>query len=171
MEATEDGFNIRGLNTAAHAMVHRRGWNLGRLRVSPVRGSGHCRSAVTNLLLRPLAQKINRTPSENTEEEILYRFRCTCRAPQEAHVRALLLQNVGPTPLTLIALHSKDHESLDRVDVKAFLKTVGRKDEFLENIVTRLSLEASVTAISWEVVASVDPEDTLLTNDKLVDVA
>lgn len=164
----KDGFNIRGLNTAATLWCTAAVGTLAGLGYPLLAALGTAAVLLTNVLLRPLARKINHSPSENSEEEILYRFRCTCRADQEAHVRALLLQNVGNTPLTLIALHSKDHESSDRVDVKAFLKTVGRRDEYLENIVTRLSLEASVTTISWEVVASVDPEDAFLANDKLV---
>src|SRR5580692_8309867 len=74
----------------------------------------------------------------------------------------MLIQNVGRTPLVLIALHSLDDELLARVNVKAYLKTIGLKEEALEQIVTRLSLEAGVTAISWEVVAAVDAEDASL---------
>ena len=116
---------------------------------------------VTNLVLRPLAYRINRvsTETESEEQEILYRFRCTCRAQEEAHIRALLLQNVGRTPLVLLALHSKDHEAGDRVDVQADMKVIGRKDDYLEQIVTRLSLESSVTAISWKVISTPDAEE------------
>jgi hypothetical protein len=71
-------------------------------------------------------------------------------------------------PLALVALHSRDNEPLGRVDVKAFLKAAGRKDEYLERIVGRLSLESSVTAIAWEVAAAVDIEDASLATDKLL---
>lgn len=57
-----------------------------------------------------------------------------------------------------------DDELLARVNVKAYLKTVGAKEEALERIVTRLSLEAGVTAISREVVAAVDAEDASITS-------
>jgi hypothetical protein len=84
----------------------------------------------------------------------------------------MLIQNVGRSPLTLIALHSFDDELLARVNVKAYLKTIGPKEEALEQIVTRLSLEAGVTAISWEVVAAVDAEDASISAaDELVSVA
>jgi putative Mg2+ transporter-C (MgtC) family protein len=109
-----------------------------------------------NLILRPVAFRINRTPVQKEEHEILYRLRCTCRTADEANIRTMLIQNVGRTPLALIALHSLDDELLARVNVKAYLKTIGPKEEALEQIVTRLSLEAGVTAISWEVVAAVD---------------
>jgi hypothetical protein len=75
----------------------------------------------------------------------------------------MLIQTVGRTPLTLIALHSLDDEALAKVSVKAYLKSIGPQEQSLEQIVTRLSLEAGVTAISWEVVAAVDPEDASIT--------
>jgi len=53
--------------------------------------------------------------------------------------------------------------------VKAYLKAIGPKEEALEQIVTRLSLEAGVTAISWEVVAAVDAEDaSIITSEEVV---
>ncbi|MEP6714554.1 MAG: hypothetical protein ABJC09_03210 [Terriglobia bacterium] len=86
------------------------------------------------------------------------------------HIRTMLIPNVGRTPLTLVALHSLDDELLARVHVKAYLKTIGPGEEVLEQIVTRLSLEAGVTAISWEVVAPADPEGAIITaSEELVD--
>jgi hypothetical protein len=43
--------------------------------------------------------------------------------------------------------------------VKARLKSLGRKDELLERIVTRLSLEPSVTRIRWEIAASTSGDE------------
>jgi len=42
------------------------------------------------------------------------------------------------------------------VKVRANVKSIGRKDELLEQIVTRLSLEPGVTTIRWEVVSALD---------------
>jgi putative Mg2+ transporter-C (MgtC) family protein len=116
-----------------------------------------------NLILRPMAHRINRAPVQKEEQEILYRLRSTCRTTDEANIRTMLIQNVGRTPLALIALHSFDDELLARVNVKAYLKAIRPKEEALEQIVTRLSLEVGVTAISWEVVAAVDAEDASIT--------
>jgi putative Mg2+ transporter-C (MgtC) family protein len=115
-----------------------------------------------NLILRPVAYLVNRAPVQKEQHEILYRLRRTCRTTDEANVRTMLIQNVGRTPLVLIALHSLDDEVLSRVNVKAYLKSIGPREEALEQIVTRLSLEAGVTAISWEVVAAVDAESASL---------
>jgi putative Mg2+ transporter-C (MgtC) family protein len=164
----KDGFNIQGLNTAATLWCTAAVGTLAGLGQFGLAAIGTLGVLAANLLLRPLARRINRTPIEASAHEIYYRFRCTCRAADEAHMRALLLQNVQPTPLALIALHSKDLEGVDRIEVTAQLKALGRKDEFLEQIVTRLSLEASVSAISWELVAAVDTEDAAVGDQELV---
>ena len=76
---------------------------------------------------------------------------------------------MGRTPLTLIALHSRDEELLACFNVKVYLRSLGPKEESLEQIVTRLSLESGVTAISWEIVAAVDSEDASITSsDELI---
>ena len=162
-----DGLNVRGLNTAATLWCTAAVGSLAGSGFLMLSVAGTLGVLVINLFLRPLAYKINRASIEPAEQEILYRFRCTCRAQEEAHIRALLLQNVGRTPLALIALHSRDHEAGDRMDVQADLKVIGRKDEYLEQIVTRLSLEPSVTAISWKVVATIDAEEASFVKDEL----
>jgi putative Mg2+ transporter-C (MgtC) family protein len=111
-----------------------------------------------NVLLRPLAQRINRTPVQAPEEVVVYLFECVCRSSDEGQVRALLLQRIGPTPLLLYALHSEDDERTGRVKVRANVQSIGRKDELLKQIVTRLSLEPGVTTIRWEVVSALDAE-------------
>ena len=65
--------------------------------------------------------------------------------------------------MTLVALHSFDDEQQVRVHVKAYLKAIGPKEEALEQIVTRLCLEAGVTSVSWEVVAAVDADEAFMT--------
>jgi putative Mg2+ transporter-C (MgtC) family protein len=162
-----DGLNVRGLNTAATLWCTAAVGSLAGCGLLILSVAGTVGVLITNLLLWPFAYKINRLSAEPQEQEFLYRFSCTCRAAEEAHIRALLLQNVGRTPLALIALHSKDHEAGDRVNVQADLRVIGRKDEYLEQIVTRLSLEASVTAISWKVVAALDAEADSLMNEEL----
>ncbi|HLK22414.1 MAG TPA: MgtC/SapB family protein, partial [Bryobacteraceae bacterium] len=160
---------IRGMNTAATlwctAAVGTMA-GLGRLGLAAMGAAGVLSA---NLFLRPVAFRINRTPAPKEEHEILYRLRCTCRTADEANIRTMLVQNVGRTPLALIALHSLDDELLARVHVHAYLKTLGSKEEALEQIVTRLSLEAGVTAISWEVVSAVEAEDaSIATTGELV---
>ena len=76
-----------------------------------------------------------------------------CRVEDEAHIRALLLQTMIRTSLTLISLRSEDLEGTPKMRVSAQIRGLGRQDEPLEQMVARLSLEAGVTAVSWAVSA------------------
>jgi putative Mg2+ transporter-C (MgtC) family protein len=158
----KDGFSIQGLNTAATLWCTAAVGTLAGLGHPDLAALGAVGVLSANLILRPVAYLVNRAPVQKEQHEILYRLRCTCRTTDEANVRTMLIQNVGRTPLVLIALHSLDDEVLSRVNVKAYLKSIGPREEALEQIVTRLSLEAGVTAISWEVVAAVDNEGATL---------
>lgn len=152
----KEGFTIHGLTTAATL------WCTAA--IGALAGSGHIvLSALgtvgvlaANVLLHPLARRINLVPVQGPEEVVLYLFECVCRSSDEGQVRALLLQNIAPTSLLLYALHSEDDERTGRVKVRANAKSMGRKDELLEQIVTRLSLEPGVTTIRWEVVSALD---------------
>ena len=152
----KDGFSIRGLNTAATLWCTAAIGLLAGLGYTTYCVIGTAGILGANLLLRPLAQKINRAPIQAPEEPVLYRFECVCRTADEVQVRALLLQNIGRTPLGLYRLQSEDQEASNRVMVRAYLKATGRVDELLEQIVTRLSLEPGVTAIRWEIVSALD---------------
>ena len=152
----KEGFSIRGLNTAATL------WCTAA--IGTLAGSGHVVLSVlgtagvlaANVLLRPLAQRINRAPFQAPEEVVLYLCECVCRNSDEGQIRALLLQNISRTPLLLYALHSEDDEQTGRVRVRANVKSIGKKDDLLEQLVTRLSLEPGVTTIRWEIVSALD---------------
>jgi putative Mg2+ transporter-C (MgtC) family protein len=167
----KDGFNIRGLNTAATLWCTAAVGTLAGLGYFAFAAIGAVSVLTANLALRALAQRINRTPAESTEQEIFYRFRCTCRANQEAHIRAMFLQSVGRVPLTLLSLTSRDQDGLERIDVAADLRTTGRKDGLLEQIVAHLSLEPGITSISWAVIAAIDAEDSSLDNGRMMSPA
>jgi putative Mg2+ transporter-C (MgtC) family protein len=149
----KEGFSIRGLNTAATLWCTAAIGTLAGLGYWALCGLGTVAVLAANLLLRPLAQKINRTPVNEPEEVVLYWFDCVCRAHDEARLRAVLVQSIAPTKLLLYGLHSDDEEGTNRVKIRAYVKSVGRNDDILEQTVTRLSLEPGVTSIRWEIVS------------------
>ena len=53
--------------------------------------------------------------------------------------------------LLLQALQSEDMKDISKVEVTASVQAEGRKDTQLEQIIARLSLESSVSAVRWEV--------------------
>jgi putative Mg2+ transporter-C (MgtC) family protein len=81
-----EGFTVRGLNTAATlwcaaAVGCLAGWGfLPEASIAALSIIG------TNVLLRPLAMKINRQPLQNTEVETHYICSVVCRGEDEAHV-------------------------------------------------------------------------------------
>ncbi|MBF2002063.1 MAG: MgtC/SapB family protein [Synechococcales cyanobacterium C42_A2020_086] len=148
-----EGANVRGLNTAATI------WCAAA--IGCLAGSGWFTQAfigtlvilVANILLRPIGYRINQQPLKGTEVELCYRCSVICSSKHEAHIRALLLQAVNPSRMRLRALHSEDLESTpDKVEVEADLVTQERDDAFLETIVSRLSLETGVSAVSWQII-------------------
>jgi putative Mg2+ transporter-C (MgtC) family protein len=90
-----EGLSVRGLNTAATL------WCSAAIGV--LCGAGYLAYAAVatgfvifvNLLLRPIVGFINRQPLSSTELDIGYILSVTCRSPDEAHVRALLLQGLA----------------------------------------------------------------------------
>ncbi|MGY6533914.1 MAG: MgtC/SapB family protein [Pararhodobacter sp.] len=145
-----EGFNVRGLNTAATLWCS--------ASVGMLAGAGAWDFAVlmtalvvfVNLALRPLARLLNRQPLESTEITSEYAVEIICRHTSEAHVRALMLQGFAEAGLHLTALESEDIEGSDRVEVTAELSADGTSDTAMEGIVGRLSLEPAVTRARWQ---------------------
>lgn len=147
-----EGFTVRGLNTAATlwcaaAVGCLAGWGF-----LPEASIGAIAILCANLLLRPLAMKINRQPLHNTEVETHYICAVVCRSEDEAHVRALLLYGINNATMTLQALDSEDLDNDSKVKVQASLLMTERNDELLEQVISRLSLEPGVSAVSWKAV-------------------
>ena len=152
----KEGANIRGLNTAATL------WCSAAIGV--MAGAGYFLAAAlvaltilaTNMLLRPLVVKINRQPAEEAVQGEVwwtYMMDVVCREPDEAHIRALLLQGLTGSGLQLQKLESENtvEQEQVRVKVSAQLLANDRNDAVVEKVIGRLSLEPSVTSARWDV--------------------
>jgi len=148
-----EGLTVRGLNTAATLWCAAAIGSLSGAGLLLHAGIGTVAVLAANLILRPLGYRINQQPLKGTELELCYRCDVVCRAQDETHVRALLLQAVSGGNLQLRSLYSEDLEDKpDRVSVEAELVTQERNDAFLEQIVSRLSLEPGVIASRWRII-------------------
>src|SRR6202171_4001234 len=81
----KDGFNIRGLNTAATLWCTAAVGTLAGLGRFDFAALGALGVLSANLILRPIAHLVNRTPAKKEAHGILYRLRCTCRTTDEAN--------------------------------------------------------------------------------------
>jgi putative Mg2+ transporter-C (MgtC) family protein len=145
----KDAGSVRGLNTAATI------WcsaaigaicGLGAMLYAAALGVA---VLLANIGLRPLAYKLHPIQQASGEEEVTYAFELVCRAEDETHIRALLLQSLARTPLSLISLRSEDIEGTTKLKVSAQIRGFGRQHEPLEGMVGHLSLEPGVSAVSW----------------------
>lgn len=144
----KEGLNVRGLNTAATLWCS--------AAVGTLCGAGFYVHAViatafiigVNLLLRPLVQAIGRQPIATTELDSNYAIAIVCHGEAEAHIRALLLRDMGST-LHIRELESSNIEDSNRVEVSASVRADERQDRLLEQIIGRLSLEPLVTSARW----------------------
>jgi len=147
----KDAGSVRGLNTAATLWCS--------AAIGAISGLGHPLHAlilaaavlITNVILRPLAYRLYPAHASGDEQEVTYGFELACNQADEAHMRALLLQAMSRSPLTLAALRSEDIEGTAKMKVTAQIKGLGRQDDALEQLVVRLSLEAGVSSVSWTV--------------------
>jgi putative Mg2+ transporter-C (MgtC) family protein len=149
----KEGFNVRGLNTAATL------WGAGA--IGALAGSGFVTHAaigtalviITHLILRPLGKKIDRRTLQDVSAERLYVLRIVCRSSSEQQIRTLFVQEILKESLLLQSIESEDIHGTDTVEVKAFILAVGQQDALMEKIVGMLSLNQAVTAASWKHVA------------------
>jgi putative Mg2+ transporter-C (MgtC) family protein len=146
-----EGFNVRGLNTAATLWCSA---SIGMLAGAGAIAFAALVTAIVvfvNLALRPLVTRINRQPLSHTELVKRYGVTIVCRGEQEAHVRALMLQGFAANGLHLTELESEDLPDSSRVEITAEVNAEGTSAAALEGIVGRLSLEPAVTAARWRV--------------------
>jgi putative Mg2+ transporter-C (MgtC) family protein len=147
----KDGGSVRGLNTAATIWCS--------AAIGAISGLGNPLHALilaaavlaANIGLRPLAYRLYPAQAAGEEQEVTYAFELICRPEDEAHMRALLLQAMSRSSLTLTALRSEDIEGTPKMKVTAQIRGIGRQDEPLEQLVLTLSLEAGVSSVSWSV--------------------
>ncbi|WP_439273245.1 MgtC/SapB family protein [Pseudochrobactrum sp. HB0163] len=151
----KEGFNVRGLNTAATLWCS--------AAVGVLCGAGfYIHAAIAtlfiisvNLFLRPLVHLIDRQPHNSTEYDNRYAVSIVCLGDAEAHVRGLLLRDLG-TVLHIQDLESSNIEDSNRVEVNALFRADNNQDPLLEQIIGRLSLEPMVTSVRWRYVTADD---------------
>jgi len=146
-----EGVNVHGLNTAAtlwcSAMVGT--FAGGGFWVPSIVAAGFVIG--TNLLLRPLVQRLNDRLLKSDVGEFHYSVAITCKGVEEAHVRALLLNGLSAAGLGLRRLDSADIPDSANVEVTAQAVAAKRDDGPLEQLVGRLCLEPTVSAATWQV--------------------
>jgi putative Mg2+ transporter-C (MgtC) family protein len=153
-----EGLNVRGLNTAATLWCSAAIGVLSGLGYLMEAGIGAVAILGANVVLRRLSQLINKQSLESaTEVDQMYRLSIVCLADDEVHVRTLMLHMLNSMPQLLIqSLHSEDMPMSGQLEVRADLIASPSNLLQLEQIVSRISLEKSVSTARWAVLQRVE---------------
>lgn len=145
----KDGANVRGINTAATI------WCTAAIGV--ITSSGNIIFAaiatlsliLSNILLRPLANKINPTYRFDEDGDI-YGIYVTCYENKEFIIRAMIMNETKKTPFILIELESEDVLD-EKSEIHAKFLSRNRRDDIAESLVTKISLEEGVFNTGWKI--------------------
>lgn len=150
----KDGANVRGLNTAATI------WCSAAIGV--LSGIGAWTFALilgavvvmTNILLRPLAYRLHPVLPEAEPIESTYEIEVITRASEEISLRGLLLASVQETAVSLQSMYSEISPD-ERATLRAEVRSVGLRNDLVEQIVMRLSVDERVRSVRWAMAQSV----------------
>jgi len=146
-----EGFNVRGLNTAATLWCS--------AAVGVLAAGGHPLFALVatgtvvgiHLLGRPLGHLIDHGDSvvEEDEDDQPYQLQVICRRKSEKYARAQIVQRTGGGDrLVLRGIHT-GRAGDDGVALTAYLLSDGHAPARLERLVAELSLQEGVQAVHW----------------------
>src|SRR5215469_1730362 len=121
----KDAGGVRGLNTAATIWCSAAIGAICGLG-NPVHAAVLAAAVLaTNVVLRPLTYRLYPAHTANAEQEVAYGFDLICRPEDEAHMRALMLQAMSRSALTLTSLRSEDIEGTSKMRVTARIRGLG----------------------------------------------
>lgn len=146
-----EGMNVKGMATAATLWCS--------AAVGTLAGSGHKAHALIgaaivlllHLTLRPVSYWINSRLQSAINVEVSYRIRVICEHRHEGLIRTILLRHVNAHPgMTVQGIATQDEEQPDKMAVVADIFSIRRNDRQMEELMSRLNIEPSVTAVRWE---------------------
>jgi putative Mg2+ transporter-C (MgtC) family protein len=146
-----EGFNVRGMNTAATLWCS--------AAVGTLAGSGFVLHAAVgtaavlfvHLALRPVVRMIDARSKIAQDLETLYRVRVVCQEQNEGVIRLILLRHVNAGPnMSMQGISRQDTEKPDQTAVVAEIYSSTRNDKYLNDLLSRISIEPSVSSVSWD---------------------
>ncbi len=152
----KDGFNVRGLNTAATIWCS--------AAVGTLSGMGFFEEALltstavvlTHLILRPVSIRLGKLSSYKKDEirETYYQVSIQCSLERESAIRLRLLRYIETNDQLFLRSINRDvvEKNPDEISIKVEVATIGKQESLLENLVAILTVELEVTRAGWELV-------------------
>ncbi len=147
----KEGLSVRGLATAATLWCS--------AAVGVLAGTGFLWEAVlgtavvlfVHLALRPVVLLLEQQTKTNAEIETNYQMQVTCPSDQAAVVRTIFMRHVNSEAgMSVHGIHSEDADTQDRKLIIVNIASCRRNDKYMNELVSRLSAEPCVSAVSWQ---------------------
>jgi putative Mg2+ transporter-C (MgtC) family protein len=147
----KEGFNIRGLNTAATLWCS--------AAVGALTGAGHVIEGVAgtvgvlvlNLGLKPVSDWLDRRVLRAKNIATIYRLKIICRTGQEQVARAALFKFFqNHRTMAIQGVSNREGEGPDKSCIMAEIYSQRRDDHVMEELMAEVNAEPSVSAVSWE---------------------
>ncbi|CAM4416844.1 magnesium transport protein MgtC [Mycobacterium basiliense] len=152
-----EGFNVRGLNTAATLWCS--------AAVGVLAASGHLVFALIatgtvvaiHVLGRPLGRLIDHDGAVEEDEGLEpYRVQILCRPKSAKYARAQIVQHTARNDIILRGIHT-GQASDDNITLTAHVLMNGHTPAKLERLVAELSLQPGIYAVHWYTGDQADP--------------
>ena len=146
-----EGFNVRGMNTAATLWCSAAVGTLAGGGLLGEAALGTFAVLLTHVVLRPIVRTINTRLKTAVEVETLYRFQVQVDSAHEGVIRSIFSRHINAQPhMALQGLSTLDTERHDRKAVVAEIYSAERNDRVMNDLASRFGVEPSVSAVSWE---------------------
>jgi putative Mg2+ transporter-C (MgtC) family protein len=146
-----EGLNVRGMSTAATLWCSAAIGVLAGAGLLAEAAVGTACILIIHLALRPVVMAIDARMKSATAVETSYRLRAVCTSEQASLIRTIILRHINGHPaMTVQGLTLQDTDKPGATAVLADIYSHERNDKFLNDVVSRLSLEHCVTSVSWE---------------------
>jgi putative Mg2+ transporter-C (MgtC) family protein len=146
-----EGLNIRGLATAATMWCSAAVGTVAGLGFLLEGAIGTVAVLLVNLTLRPLVRKIEAHTKGTGEVETVYRMRVICQRQDAALIRTIFLRHVNAQPgMTVQGISTEDTDQSDQAVVQVEIFSSERNDKYLNDLVSRISVEPCVSRVSWD---------------------
>lgn len=146
-----DGLTVKGMNTAATLWCS--------AAVGTLAGAGFAAHAFVgtlyvlglHLALRPVARRIDARLKTAVDVETNYQVRVVCRESQEGVIRTILLRHINSLPKMIVQrISTTDDERDGLAAVVTDIFAVERDDRAIQDLMSRINIDPSVTSVSWE---------------------
>ncbi len=146
-----EGLNVRGMSTAATLWCSAAVGTLAGAGLLAQAAVGTVAILAVHLALRPLVRRIDAQLKGAVQVETVYRVRAVCQNVESAVVRSVMLRHVNSHPaMTIQGLSLQECGEPGSTAVVAEIYSAERNDKYINELVSRVGIEPSVTAVSWE---------------------